>query len=381
MTVETINKFVTDFLEQNCTIDVRSDLLGEWKSEDTQSELLEIMKILTKKTPTKKTPTKDPNRPKKNRSSYILFGMDHRPKAKDNLGDGAKPTEVSRELGRMWTELKESDKSDDQTLLAKYTAAAEADKERYAKEMEGYTPEEGDEKTPTKKTPTKDPNRPKKNRSSYILFGMDHRPKAKDNLGDGAKPADVSRELGRMWTELKESAGDPEGWGLVKSDDQALLAKYIAAAEADKERYAKEMEGYAPEEAKKTPTPVKKTPTPVKKTPTPVKKTRKLPDFVAKSDEKDPSTDAGVINEMFDSQDDPEDVTAVQLPSTDKNGKTLTTAYSVFKEFKYASAEKELGKGAKKTEITKSLASAWKKVAKADRAPYQTKADENKESA
>ena len=266
MTVETINQFVTEFLEQNCTIGVRSDLLSEWKSEDTQSALVEVMKTPTKKTPTKKTPTKDPNRPKKNRSSYILYGMDHRPKAKDNLGDGAKPADVSRELGRMWTELKESNKSDDKALIAKYTTAAEADKERYAKEMEGYSPQEGE----------------------------------------------------------------------------------------------------------KTPSPTKK--------PTPAK-TRKLPDFVPDK-RPDPSTAAGasVINEMFGDEDGPEDVTVGQLPSADKSGKTLTTAYSVFKEFKYADAEKELGEGVKKTEITKFLAAAWKKVPKADRAPYQQKAEENKEA-
>jgi hypothetical protein len=58
-----------------------------------------------------------------------------------------KATDVTKELGRRWNELKESKKKSDKELLKKCEEEAAADKERYQAEMEDYyqPPEEEEE--------------------------------------------------------------------------------------------------------------------------------------------------------------------------------------------------------------------------------------------
>lgn len=83
----------------------------------------------------------------------------------------------------------------------------------------------------TKDRKTKDPNKPKRGKSSYLFFCMDERPKvAKEHPNMGAK--EITSELGLRWGKLKEK-------------DQKAVKKYEKMADADKERYAKEMEAYA----------------------------------------------------------------------------------------------------------------------------------------
>ena len=73
---------------------------------------------------------KDKNAPKKNKSSYMFFQEDIRPKLKakfpnDSLG------QLSKRLGKLWGDLKEKDKK-------KYNKLAEKDKIRYEKELISY---------------------------------------------------------------------------------------------------------------------------------------------------------------------------------------------------------------------------------------------------
>ena len=73
---------------------------------------------------------KDKNAPKKNKSSYMFFQEDVRPKLKakfpnDSLG------QLSKRLGKLWGDLKEKDKK-------KYEKLAEKDKLRYEKDLSNY---------------------------------------------------------------------------------------------------------------------------------------------------------------------------------------------------------------------------------------------------
>jgi hypothetical protein len=83
----------------------------------------------------------------------------------------------------------------------------------------------------------KDPNKPKRGLSAYILFCADERPVAKSALDDGAPPTEVTSELGRRWKQLKES---------TKPADKKRYKKYEDASTADKKRYDEEMADYVP---------------------------------------------------------------------------------------------------------------------------------------
>lgn len=52
---------------------------------------------------------KEQDEPKKPLSAYLLFCQDNRDAVKNELGD-VKPTDVTKELGKRWKELKENDK-------------------------------------------------------------------------------------------------------------------------------------------------------------------------------------------------------------------------------------------------------------------------------
>ena len=78
----------------------------------------------------KKRKKKDKNAPKKALSVFMCYSNSVRDKVKaDNPGIAF--TEVAKKIGEMWKELSDADK-------APYEAMANADKERYAKEMAAY---------------------------------------------------------------------------------------------------------------------------------------------------------------------------------------------------------------------------------------------------
>ena len=89
---------------------------------------------------------------------------------------------------------------------------------------------------PTTKTSTKlkDPNKPKRGKTAYMLFCADERPGVKAELVD-VKPTGVTAELGRRWNTFKES---------TKPSDKRRYKKYVDAAAVDKQRYDDEMAEY-----------------------------------------------------------------------------------------------------------------------------------------
>jgi hypothetical protein len=75
---------------------------------------------------------KDPLAPKRQTSSYFFFMMEMRTKTKEKFPD-LHNNEISTKLGLMWGDLSDGEKVQYETLAA-------ADKARYIKEMETYTP-------------------------------------------------------------------------------------------------------------------------------------------------------------------------------------------------------------------------------------------------
>jgi len=81
----------------------------------------------------KKTKRKrDPNAPKKPKSGYIFFSMAQRPLIKKSHPD-ISFGDIGKELAVAWAALSE-------TTKAKFQAAADEDKVRYADEMKAYKP-------------------------------------------------------------------------------------------------------------------------------------------------------------------------------------------------------------------------------------------------
>jgi len=83
------------------------------------------------------------------------------------------------------------------------------------------------------KNTKKDPNAPKRGKSTYLFFCATTRDTVKNSLPADAKATDVTRELGIRWNLLKED--------LSRS---AELQKYEKLAAQDKERYVAEKKNY-----------------------------------------------------------------------------------------------------------------------------------------
>jgi hypothetical protein len=220
------------------------DMVQMWQEDPNQDEFMKLIPSKTKKT----SSPKDPNKPKRGKSSYLFFCADNRAQVKEEMGDEAKATEVTSELGRRWTALKESTTSKDKKKLTEYELEASKDKERYLSDMVDYEPpsDEEIENAKSKKSKKskksiskkdKDPDKPKRGKSAYLFFCADNRAQVKEDLGADSKGSDVLTELGRLWNELKES---------TTAKDKKKLKEYELDASKDKERYLRDMVDYEP---------------------------------------------------------------------------------------------------------------------------------------
>jgi len=111
----------------------------------------------------------------------------------------------------------------------KYDDKAEEDKQRYKKEMEGYTPPEGLEASSPKKggKKKKDKDAPKGASSAYMHFAKAKRAQIKEENPE-ATFGGLGKLIGEAWKEV--------------TDEEKK--KYEDMATADKERYGKEMGAY-----------------------------------------------------------------------------------------------------------------------------------------
>lgn len=233
-----INDFISEFLEKQGRKVTKKALVEAWQDEEVQEVLAVLLKLHLPESKVRTRQQKDPNAPKRPRTSYIYFCLDKRDSVKAEMPN-LKATEITSALAAKWRELPSKKKK-------KYEKQALADKERYTKEMENYTPLTlrtvitADGKVKKRRKVKKGPKRPT---TSYLYFCKDYRSKVKAENPD-MKVTEVSKELGRMWREEYTSEKDRRKW--------------LKLAAKDKKRYEKEKEDWVDPDEDNSPTPKKK---------------------------------------------------------------------------------------------------------------------------
>jgi formylmethanofuran:tetrahydromethanopterin formyltransferase len=323
-----IAKFVTKFLSDNGS----EELVDKWNDQDNADAFSALVKKACKRSSDKKL--KDPNAPKRGRSAYIFFCSKNREKAKERLGEGAKATEVTSELGKMWNELKASTKKADKTALLGFEAEAAEDKSRYDEEKKDYQPPSDEELAKTtakkgRKTSDKDTNSPKGRKSAYIYFCSAMRAQVKEELGEEGKSL-IMTELGKRWKELKEDE--------QRSEE---LAEYTKMAEDDKARYQDEKENVSDEK------------TSPKKSP---KKSKKQ-----------------LVEKPVESEESTNDVKG-KKSEEGKTSPKKKTGYSYFCSYNRDSVKSENPK-MKGQDITRELARLWKDLTKDEQKEWSDSAE------
>lgn len=155
--------------------------------------------------------------PKKSLTAYTLFVKVQRKKLQEE--DPTKTTpELMKEIGRLWKNISDSEKSWYQSMAAK-------DKERYKKEME-----EMQRLKEQHKMNDDELKRPKKCLSSYMIFVREVRTRVTQEFPD-MNALDVMKEVGRRWQSIT-----PQD----KTHYQELANK-------DKERFKRENQQYLKE--------------------------------------------------------------------------------------------------------------------------------------
>jgi hypothetical protein len=303
---------------------------------------------------------KDPNKPKKNKSSYLFFCEDKRAAVKKDLGDDAKATEVTTELGVRWKSLKESTKVSDKKAMEKYTKQAAEDKERYDQEMTEYQPlteEEVEELLASKKSAKKssggkkDPNKPKNPRSAYIFFCSEKREQVKNENPD-LKATDVTSKLGELWRELKDDKD--------RSDE---LAKYNDMAEEDKIRYEREVSTYVPPASDEV----------VSKKPAPKKSKKPVPKPVTDDEETEIDTDNELVEEVKTKK--PVVKKTTKKSNESKSSGKKMNGYTYFCSEKREQVKTENPEW-KATAVTQELARMWKVLSKEEQKSWSEAAVE-----
>lgn len=167
--------------------------------------------------------------PKRPLSGYFLFAADVRPKIQKADPDCAMK-DIMAQIGKQWGELNDKKKNvfNDKAAKAKETYDKKFEKykktKHYAKHQEAILEWK---KTQNSKPFKKDPNRPKKGLSAYLIFVNEQRPKL---TKQGFEMLEVSKEAGKMWGKLSEKD---------KAPYMKKAAKAKAAAEKEMEKYKK----------------------------------------------------------------------------------------------------------------------------------------------
>jgi hypothetical protein len=196
--------------------------------------------------------------------------------------------------------------------------------------------------TKKRKNAAKDPNKPKRGKSSYLFFCAENRSKVKAELGADAKATEVTSALGAKWNELKNS---------TKASDKKKVQKYEAEAQADKERYEAEISQYEPPSDEEIMI---------------AKKSKKLPAEKKTSEKK---TSEKKISEKKIS----EKKTSEKETSEKKTNTRKPTGYSLFCK-EHRAEVKEDYPDMSATEITKVLADMWKDLEDDEQAEWKVKA-------
>jgi len=161
---------------------------------------------------------RDPDRPKRAMTAYMVYVRDNIKTVTRDMGN-AKRSEVIRECGARWNAMTQNQKR-------KYVKISQEDKDRYAREMANYTPQTQIDE-PKMKRRKKDPNAPKRPLTTYMAFVSHHQ---KIVAPQYEKQKDVLQHISNLWRNA--TAKDKK--------------KFAAEADADRQRYAREMEDYQP---------------------------------------------------------------------------------------------------------------------------------------
>lgn len=207
---------------------------------------------------------KDPNAPKKPRTGYIIFCSEQRETMKAQNPD-MNTKELTSALANRWQALSDAEKK-------KYTVKAEKDKERYASEMETYTPPEGLEQPVSKAEKKAKKNGGVKNAlTAYMWFCKAQREAVKrDHPEMGNK--EIVGELARRWNETSDAEKAPYN-KQHEQDCDRRDRELVAAGLPVPERKSRAKASATP--AKSSVTPAKESKTAAK--PTPAKTASKTP--------------------------------------------------------------------------------------------------------
>eukprot|EP00591_Stephanopyxis_turris_P004802 CAMPEP_0195506756 /NCGR_PEP_ID=MMETSP0794_2-20130614/325_1 /TAXON_ID=515487 /ORGANISM="Stephanopyxis turris, Strain CCMP 815" /LENGTH=227 /DNA_ID=CAMNT_0040633181 /DNA_START=138 /DNA_END=821 /DNA_ORIENTATION=+ len=166
---------------------------------------------------------KDPNKPKRNMSSFFLYSNANRARIKSENPD-ATFGEIAKLVSEEFKAISDKERK-------KWDTKAAKDKKRYDEEMRHYVPpeESSDEEGPKKKKKkkAKDPNKPKRNMSSFFLYSNANRAQFKLQNPDA-----TFGELAKIISENFKAISDKE------------RKKWDKKAAKDKIRYQQEMEVY-----------------------------------------------------------------------------------------------------------------------------------------
>ena len=212
------SKFVSSFIEKNCS----EDIVELWNDETKEEFVKMIEKELKKNTKVKKE-KKPADAPKGARSTYILFCMEERPKINKEFPDLSNQDKVKL-MAERWNVAKE-----DEDILKHFKNLADEDKKRAAKDKENYVPSDGgDDEKPKKKV--------KRSKTGYMLFCENERAKVKK---EGFTGKDITTELAKRWKDLKE-------------EEEDMYAEYMEKAAELKKAKVEESESEDEEEKPKT---------------------------------------------------------------------------------------------------------------------------------
>lgn len=157
-------------------------------------------------------------KPRGRMSSYAFFVQTCREEHKKKCPDeNVVFAEFTKKCAQKWKEMSAKEKR-------RFEEMAERDKSRYEKEMASYDPPAG-AAAGKKRKRSKDPNAPKRALSAFFFFCADERPDVRAAHPEWSV-AEVAKELGKRWEKMTNRS------------------KFEAQAEADKKRYAREMEVY-----------------------------------------------------------------------------------------------------------------------------------------
>ncbi|GBG32408.1 High mobility group protein B1 [Hondaea fermentalgiana] len=162
--------------------------------------------------PKTKALKKDPNKPKRALTGFLFYSKERRPQLKEmfpDMGFG----EMGKRLGEEWKNM-----SDDQK--DPYNKLAADDKARYDNAMSTYQPDP----MYSRKGKRKDPNRPKRAMSAYLYFCKALRETVKAEFPEKSM-VEIQKVLGARWKDTSEAERQP----------------YLKQAEADRQRYDREM--------------------------------------------------------------------------------------------------------------------------------------------